>query len=121
MKGILKNVGVLILVLILTYFLGKFFYKIPGSYTQNYDGGFFGYGAIGVAVIGLFHAYTFFLSLLFSAFGDKYKYWWMGILLLPVLWFIIKLDLVHWYFYAVLAILGWFVGWSVHRFISKKA
>ena len=64
-------------------------------------------------------AYTFFLTLLFSAFGGKGKWWWIGILLIPALWFEVNFDLTHLYFPIALGILGWLIGFGIQKLIKK--
>ena len=110
---IFKNLSLLILSSIVSYFLVEQFFKLYNYFwpVGNPSGLFAGYAMLGNVMIGFFVAFTFFPPLLFTAFGDKKKYWWVGVLLLPVAWFIIKFDLTHWYFYLALAVAGWLVGW----------
>jgi len=86
------------------------------------DGGFFVFTFSGVGaqqMIGIVPAFVLFMFFLFTAFGGKKKYWWVGILLLPVVWFVWKFDLAHWYFYVGLALAGWIVGWIIGKLISS--
>ena len=114
---ILKNIGLFALSLLASFASADYFYiKIYGLFFGT-TSGFFGTGGIGGVLIGLVIAYILFTSLLFTAFGDKKKYWWVGVLLLPVAWFIIKFDLTHWYFYLALAVAGWLVGWLISKLL----
>jgi len=72
------------------------------------------------ALVGFPLSYIFFLSLLFTAFGGKQKYWWMGILLIPAAAVELYLDASHIYFPVVLGIVGWLVGWLIAKFLPKR-
>lgn len=116
-----KNIIILIVVLVLTYFsaepAGKFyadFLNLPTgfgsfiapSYTYNFFDGF--------PLV-----YIFFLILLFTAFGGNKKYWWIGILLIPAVIFEVYFDLAHIYFPIALGILGWLLGWAVSKLLPS--
>ena len=100
---------VLIVVLVIAYLLSS----ISGDFYQKLFGG--GTWTDLRGIIGLPLTYIFFLPLLFTAFGDKYKYWWIGILLIPALWFEISFDLPHLYFSLLLCLLGWGIGFVFSR------
>ena len=61
-------------------------------------------------------SYIFFLTLLFTAFGARNKYWWIGILLIPAALVEIYLDLPHIYIPIALALLGWLIGFGIAKF-----
>ena len=117
---IIKNILLVAMVLVVAYFTAEWFgafYSRLFSIEQPHGlGAFFGSEDLVNLSDGLIPAFVTYLTLLLTAFGDKHKYWWMGILLLPVFWFVIKFDLVHWYFYLVLAVIGWLVGWGITKF-----
>lgn len=118
----MKNIGLLLVSVILALLLSTFTFRIYNNFfpAATPGGLFASYAAFGSIIIGFFVAFTIVLNLLFTSFGDKYKYWWIGILLLPVLWFVIKLDLAHWYFYAALAVVGWAIGTGIRKIIPHK-
>ncbi len=64
-------------------------------------------------------AYAFFLFLIFTIFGGKGKYWWIGILTLPALAFELYFDLSHIYFPVFLALLGWLIGLGIQKIVLK--
>ena len=111
----LKNVFIAIIVFVISYLIspwaGNVYQYIthdPGTWTDLRS------------VFGLPLAYIFFLTLLFSSFGDKYKYWWIGILLIPALWFEVYFDLPHFYFPVLLGLLGWGIGFGISKLLTKK-
>src|SRR5436190_942818 len=121
MKGVLKNIGLLILTLILSYFLAGYFFSLYNYFWPSHPSGFFAaYAAFGQFIAGFITAWTLLGCVCFSAFGDKYKYWWIGDLLLPVLWFVVQFDLSHWYFYTSLAIVGWLIGHGISKVRRPK-
>lgn len=121
MKNILKNLGLLVCTLILSWLLGNLFsrgfiYIVGGSsesllsfYTQT-----------AYYLVGIVLAYIFFLTLLFTAFGGVKKYWWVGVLLIPAMAFELYFDLAHIYFPVVLALLGWAIGLGISKLMKNK-
>ena len=111
----MKNIGILILALILTfltaYFFGLIFHKVypippgfdsfiaPSSLSRFFD--------------GFISAYAFFIFILFIIFGDVKKYWWIGIALLPAVLFEVVFDLRHIYFPIVIGLTGWLLAQGV--------
>ena len=122
---VLKNIGLVLATGLLTYILagqfGYFYHSIFGLERSLGLGAFFSSNDLANFSAGLFPAFAFFITLLFTAWGDKYKYYWIGVLLLPVLWFVIKFDLAHWYFYLALALVGWAIGWIVNKSVRGSA
>ena len=116
---ILRNVLVLVLVVIVSYFLDELFHKIYVVLYQPSVGGlFYGYQKIGEYFVSMILAFLFFLFLLFTAFGDQHKKWWMGIAAIPALAFLLYFDLSHIYFHVLFPIAGWLIGWGIHRLLS---
>lgn len=118
---ILKKIIIFFGVLVLSYFsaikVGEFyayFFDLPTGFSSFIVPGFFG-----DFFDGIFPAYIFFLTLLFTAFGGKQKYWWIGILLIPAAAVELYLDASHIYFPIALGIAGWLLGWVVTKFLPK--
>lgn len=87
-------------------------------YAIRLYGVFFNQGSTFVrldALAGFPLAYTFFLPLLFTAFGGNKKYWWVGILLIPAAIFEIYFDLSHIYFPVLLGLAGWLIGFPLAK------
>ena len=115
MKNILKNLGLLLISLGVSY--------LAASFTGNtYQKLFKDYGSwIDVSsLIGLPLAYIFFLILLFTAFGGAKKYWWIGVGLIPAVLFEVYFDLQHLYFPIAIGLVGWLVGRGVALLVAKK-
>lgn len=112
---VLKNIFLFILVLLLTYITAMWFY-IFYSFLFNVGDSF----VDARIFIGMPFSYIFFLAILFTAFGDKHKYWWMAILLFPAVFFEVYFDLFHIYFPIALGLLGWVAGlmivWAIGKF-----
>jgi len=120
LKNLIKNVGILIVVLILAYFSAN---QVGNLYVY-----FFPQGASEGSLfstpksaenflLGIPLAYIFFLTLLFTAFGGSRKYWWLGILLIPAAAFEVYFDLEHIYFPVLLGLAGWVLGYLIARFV----
>lgn len=115
---ILKKFIILAIVLISAYYFSVLFGDI---YEKLFPGQGSIMGAVDLrSLIGLPLSYIFFLSLLFTAFGGKQKYWWMGILLIPAAAVELYLDASHIYFPIALGVVGWIIGWVGERFLSKN-
>jgi hypothetical protein len=115
---ILKNIGLIIvgiiLALIPSFNLGEFYFRLFPSY------GFFGFGGDAFNyLIGLPIAYLFFLFLLFTAFGDQHKKWWIGIASIPALAFLLYFDFSHIYFHILFPLAGWLIGCGIHKLLAK--
>ena len=116
-KKVIILFGVLVLTSISANLVGRLY-----SYLLDLRGGFSGFIVPefwGSFFDGFFPAYILFLSLLFTAFGGKQKYWWMGILLIPAAVVELYLDASHIYFPIALGVAGWLLGWLVAKFLPK--
>ncbi len=71
-------------------------------------------------LIGLPLAYIFSLTLLFTAFGGAKKYWWIGVALIPAVFFEVYFDLQHLYFPIAIGLVAWLVGRGLALLIAKK-
>ena len=69
-------------------------------------------------VTGIGLSYTFFLTLLFTAFGGVKKYWWIAILLIPAAIFEVYFDLAHLYFPILLGLAGWLLGLALRKLLK---
>lgn len=65
---------------------------------------------------GVVPAYIFFVSLLFTIFELKKKKLFIVIFLLPSLYFI-YFDLSHFWFYFLIALVGWGIGFVLNQFV----
>ena len=115
----LKSAGIYILVLVPSYYL-SFFFGVFYSFFLNKSLHITLPANAFVSFVGLPLAYIFFLTFLFTAFGDKHKYWWIGILLIPALWFEISFDLSHLYFPIAIGLLGWLIGLGISKLLPAS-
>lgn len=107
---------------IVVSFAAAHFAAIPVSFVLLFFldiGGSFMGGTIEYYMFGFPLAGSLFLGLLFSAFGDKYKLWWIGIALLPLLWFELQLASILIVFSAVLVLVGLWLGAMVNKALWK--
>ena len=104
-----------------TYFLGVtlFPYDLYEIFiSPTIDGSFFGAEEIGRVLGSLLVAYVFFIPLSFISFSTKYKYKAIVILLIPAIYFIVQVDLSHFWFYILAGLAGWGIGFVIAKIIS---
>ena len=111
----IKNIFLLVLSLAGGYLLGRLFSTIYLNFFPGSGGSFID----GRALIALPLNYIFSIFVLFTAFGDSKKYWWIGILLLPAILFELYFDLIHIYFPIVVGLAGWGLGLGVEKVVAK--
>jgi len=118
MKKIIKNIVLLITSLVLVYLFSgysvkiyKFFYPFSGG------AGISVWDLTPIFVLPL--EYIFFISFIFTAFGDLKKYWWIGILLIPAAIFELYFDLAHIYIPIIIGLVGWAIGFILSKIIVR--
>jgi|SRR3989344_3179424 len=116
---ILKNIGLAILAGILGYVFGTLFGKIYFSFIQYYGSFLFTKESAG-SLIGFPMGILFFLPLFFTIFGDRHKYWWIGIAAIPAAAFLIYFDLDHVHFHVLFPIAGWLIGYGISVLIHRQ-
>lgn len=79
-----------------------------------------GYETLSEYILGYVISYVFLITLLYTAFGKGKKYWWMGILLIPSLLFVILVDLSHIWFYILVGLVGWVLGFGIYKLIGNR-
>lgn len=70
-------------------------------------------------IYGLPIAYLFFSSLIFMSFGDKNKYWWIGLSILPAVGFELYFDFRHFYLPVAIVALGLLIGYAFSAVLSR--
>lgn len=116
-----KNIGLILASFLLSYFLNVQFHKLYlNLYHPDSGGSFYVFGGVAEYFSALNLAYLFFLFLLFTAFGDRTKYWWAGIAAIPALAFLLYFDFSHVYFHLLFPIVGWIIGWGIAKLISRS-
>jgi hypothetical protein len=110
------NAVLLVIVLALSWFLSYFFGKFALWVLNERVGSWMDFTAIG----GLPLSFIFFALLIFEAFGQKGKYWWVGLCALVATWLVYNFNYgLYWLLYVVLGILGWLVGLGIQKLIAK--
>ncbi len=117
----IKNLILLLVVLVLSTFssiyvgyeYSKFFPIITGL------GGFIVPEDIYHIVYGMPLAYLFFSPFIFTAFGDKNKYWWIGLSILPAVGFELYFDFRHFYLPVAIVALGLLIGYAFSTVLSR--
>ncbi len=116
MNNQLKNVLFVVLIFVISFVLsqeiGDLYYRLFPSPTSVFVANF-------NFLIGIPLAYIFFLFLIFTAFGDNKKYWWIGILLIPAVLFELYFDLEHIYIPIVFGVAGWLLGFLISKLFQK--
>jgi len=107
---IFRNILLLATSIILSYLFSAEFGDLLNK-TFDYSGTFLDFRS----VVGLPLAYIFFVSFMFTIFGDKKKYYWLGILLVPAAIIEFYFDSEIIYVPIILGALGWLLGWGILR------
>lgn len=116
-----KNLILLVVVLVLSYFTAPWFGSIYNLLAPGeLDGAWIGSQSSWEFIIGLPFAYIFFTTLLIQAFGSGNKKKWIGWLLAPALLFFLSGDTAHIYLPIVLAIVAFGLAKLITLAIPKK-
>ena len=105
MNNSVKNILLLVIVLIPSYFTADYFGGWYDKFSPQYD------NTLGVgkdllkSLVGAPFAYIFFTILLFKLFGSGNKNQWIGWLLVPPFLFFASGDLKHIYLPIILALI----------------
>ena len=117
MMNIYKNILILIVVSVSTYYSSVLF---GNWYEKLFMPEASIFGAVDLrGLIGLPLSFIFSTTLFFTAFGGEKKYWWIGILLISAVAFELYLDLAHIYFPIILGFAGWLSGLLAFKLLTK--
>jgi len=106
MNSFVKNILLLVVALVLSYFTGQYFGGWYDKFSPLYDNTLgLGKDALN-SVTGIPFAYIFFTTLLFQSFGFDNRNKWTGWLLTPALLFFASGDLKHIYLPIILALIA---------------
>ncbi|MBU2472973.1 hypothetical protein KKE74_02990 [Patescibacteria group bacterium] len=113
---IIKNILLVFLVLILSYFSSIYFGNLYKNISHDY-----GTWIDLSSLVGIHYGYVFFLLFIFTAFGGLKKYWWIGFLLIPTVIFEVYFDWRFQYVYIPIAIglIGWVIGFIISKIVVK--
>jgi len=120
MNNIVKNILLLIVVFVLSYFTAPYF----GAVYDNFIPGSLDAGAwIGTleawqSIIGFPFAYIFFTTLLFQSLGFGNRNKWTLWLLVPVLLFFASGDIQHIYLPIILGLIAFGLAWIIRKILK---
>lgn len=116
MKAFLKNVGLVLVSLVLGFFGAPVFGYLYNNFLQaGFGGGFFGTASSLEFIVGMPISFVFFLVVFFLWFGDQSKYWWAGIGVLGLLALAFYLDPQNIVFPTLTVLIGAGLGWGAKR------
>ncbi len=116
---IAKNIVLIVIAAVAGHFLAVPFGAALSQILSI--GGSYGGDVLEYYMFGVCISLTFFICLLFSTFGDKYKFWWTGVALLPVLWLEMQLAAILIIFSAIFGGIGWWLGRLLSGYLTKVA
>ena len=106
MNHFIKNILLLAVALVPSYFTAEYFGSVYDYFSPQYDNSI-GLGKEGLKIIvGIPFTYTFFTTLLFQSFGFGNRNKWTLWLLAPALLFFASGDLKHIYLPIILALIA---------------
>lgn len=116
MKNV-KNLGLIVVSVFISFLTSLTF--LPVKLYEYFfppvgENIFLGYQALAELIGGFIIAYALFLPLLFMSFNSVRKYWWMGVLLLPVVYFA-YMDSSRFWFYLLVVLIGWGIGLLLNK------
>ena len=106
MKNFIKNLGLLIVVLVISYFTAEYFGMWYDKFSPQYDSFFGASSEVMRTVVGAPFAYVFFITFIFTLFGFGNRKKWLFWLLVPptILWFLA--DKYYIYLPIILALIA---------------
>ena len=108
MNTFIKNILLLAVVCILSYFAAPYFGAWYDKFSPQYDDSFFSFPhSIVLFVAGIPVAYVFFISLVFTLFGFGDRKKWLIGLLIPALLFWLSADKYHIYLPTIFCLIAY--------------
>jgi hypothetical protein len=109
---LLKNFCLVGVSIIISYaFSGSLGYQLSKRF--NFVSGYLDF----TSLYALIYLYTLLIVFLFTAFGDRKKYWWIGISLIPAV-AVELLEYFHLYIPIILGLAGWLIGYGVSKLLK---
>jgi|SRR3989338_216611 len=107
MNGFIKNILLLVVILVLSYFVAEYFGGWYNRFSPLFSRSIFALTEQElIFLVGMPFAYIFFTTLLFQSFGFDNRNKWTGWLLTPALLFFASGDLKHIYLPIILALIA---------------
>ena len=115
MNNVVKNILLLVVALILSYFTAEYFGSWYDKFSPLYDNTL-GLGKEALrSITGIPFAYIFFTTLLFQSFGFGNRNKWTLWLLTPAMLFFASGDIQHIYLPVILALIAFGLAFVVRK------
>jgi hypothetical protein len=115
MKNAFRRITLIIFALLIGYYIAVPIQALYCSKLATCTGGFFGFD-FGILLWMMF-PYGFVVTVLYAICGEKY--WWAGIVLLPVVVIEIIIDPLHIYIPIIFGLIGWLLGTLTNKALWK--
>ena len=116
MNGFIKNILLLVVALILSYFTAEYFGSWYVKFSPQYDDSWFSLTKQELIFLaGAPFAYIFFATLLFQSFGFGNRNKWTLWLLTPAMLFFASGDIQHIYLPVILALIAFGLAFVVRK------
>lgn len=121
MNNALKNLGLLVIILVLSYFTAEYFGSWYNYFSPLHDYSWFSLTTQELIFItGIPLAYIFFLTSIFQSFGFRNRNKWTLWLLVPPFLFFASGDLKHIYLPIILALIAFELATLIRKFFQKS-
>ncbi|MBI4079808.1 hypothetical protein HY414_01085 [Candidatus Kaiserbacteria bacterium] len=117
--GAVRNIFLVLGSYLLGYFLAIPFGAIL-ALVLDIGGSFLGSG-FEYFMFGFPLGVTVLICFLFSIYGDRYKFWWVGLALVPVIWFQVQLAPVLVLGLLIAGGISWWLGTLANKALWKLA
>ena len=120
MNDVVKNILLLVIVLILSYFTAKYFGSWYDKFSPQYDNTLGVGKALLKSLVGIPFAYIFFTTLLLQSFGFGNRNKWTLWFLAPALLFFASGDLKHIYLPIILALIAFGLATLIRKIFKYE-
>ena len=118
MNNVVKNILLLIVTLVISYFSAGYFGFWYDRFSPQYDNTLGVGKALLESLVGVPFAYVFFTILLFKLFGLGNRNKWIGWLLIPPLLFFASGDIQHIYLPIILGLIAFGLAWVIRKILK---
>lgn len=121
MNKFFRNILLLIIVLVLSYFTAEYFGALYDQFSYQYSNSFLGTERdLSIFIAGIPVAYVFFVIFIFKLFGAGNKKKWICWLLIPPFLFFVYGDLKHIYLLIILAAIAYGLSILLRKLLKLK-
>lgn len=120
MNNFIKNILLLVIVLVLSYFTADYFGSWYDKFSPQYSNSFLGTGKdLSLFIAGIPFAYVFFVTFIFTLFGFRSRKKWLIWLLIPPLLLWLSADRYFIYLPVILGLIAFGLTVLINLLISK--